>query len=339
MSKLTINLDATALGSSGCILALYRTVVLGLKEPAMGASLIYGVAVHKYIDTMYKTKGHIPTARDEALKAFRVPKIGNKSTHLEDEKHMITTCFNLWEIEIKKDTEFDLLEIESECICSKTLGPMLETGASEIIRCKYCNGKGTRLQPATEVTFSIPYYEDDFIIVNLCGTIDRIGKIKNGAYLIRDWKSTSSWDDRNYFKTYELSRQLRIYRLALKLMAKKHPESILGQIGNTNVGAQIQAIFIKPSPSENKYKNSDVMFYSDKEIEEFEKTLLLIITRLSKSIEYNYYPKDGIITGACENKWGKCKFWNTCVVSDEIAQVLLKRDFVVKDFNPLAYNE
>lgn len=308
MSKIIVNLDATALGSSGCILALQRTVVQGLKEPIMGASLIYGVAVYKYIDTMYKTKGHIPTAREEALRAFRIPKISaKKSDHLLDEKHMLSTCFNLWEFEIMGDKEFEMLEMDGK--------------------------------PASEITFSLPYYEDETITVNLCGTIDRVGKIKNGCYVIRDWKTTSSWDNKGYFKTYELSRQLRMYRLALRLMAQRFPESMLGKIGATNVGAQINAVFLKPLANDNKYGNSEVYQYSEKEIDDFELLLKAQIIRLSWAIRFNNFPKEGILNGACESKLGKCKFWNTCCVSDEIAAILLKRDFIVKEFNPLAYNE
>ena len=307
-TKIEINLDSTVLSHSGCMLAIKRKVIDGYTEPRPGASLNYGVAVHKYIDTMFQTHGHIPTATKAAMEAFNVPKEDKyKSPHLSDPEHMITTAFNAWEMWVSKDEQFQVLEI---------------------------NGK-----PCTEMTFSFPYYEDEWIKVNLCGTIDSIGKIKGGCHAIRDFKTTSTWDDKNYFKTYELSRQLRFYVLALKIMSQRFPDSILGRIGATSVGAFIDAIFIKPAANENKYGRSDVYQYSEKDMAQFEITLGRFILQLSHAIRENLYLKEGILNGQCETKWGKCLFWNCCTVDDNIAEILLKRDFVVRKFDPLRYNE
>lgn len=307
MSKLELNISNTALGTSGCMLALKRTIVDGYVEPAQDSNLVYGVAVHKYIDTMYKTNGHIPTAREEALKAFNIPKNNkSKQMHLSDANHMLTTCFNVWELYVKQDSNFEVLMLNDK--------------------------------PATEVTFSIPYFEDEAIKVNLCGTIDSIGKIKGGCYAIRDWKTTSSWDNKGYFKSYELSRQLRLYVMALGIMSTLHPESILGTIGNTRVGAFIDALFIKPAANDNKYYRSEMFSYTHEELCEFKLMLDIKLKEFSLAVQHNYFPKQGIINGACNRQYGKCSFWNTCVVSSVIAEVLLARDFKKKEFNPLDYN-
>ena len=341
-----INISGTALGTSGCILNFYRTVVEGYKEPVQDARIVYGVAVHKYIDIMFKSGGHIPSARAEAFRVFDIPKIDDKrSPHLSDRNHMLTTCFGVWELYVKKDNDFELIMLNQDCwkckgnglvVVDKTLD---EPPLSIAQLCPICKGQKQFMQPATEVTFSIPYYKDDTVIINLCGTLDRIGKIKGGVYAIPDWKTTSSWDSRGYFKTYELSRQLRIYVIALKLMAAKHPDSILGKIGKTNVGTFIDAIFIKPAANDNKYMRSDVFQYTDKQLADFQLTLDDQCHKLSQAIKTGYLPKEGIVNGSCEGKWGKCKFWNVCNSSDEVADVLLKRDFIVKPFNPLHYND
>lgn len=344
--KLTINIDATALGNAGCMLAMKRTVIDGYTDPLPGANLIYGVAVHKFIDIMYKTRADYRIARDEAIKSFSVPKSepSRQSKHLMDKNHMLTVCFSIWETYIKEHSdELELIELMLPCWKCRGTGNIpnpLGVDMQPMHVCDVCRGAKTLLSPSTEVTFSIAYYEDENIIVNLCGTIDRIAKIKNGVFCIRDWKTTSGWDTGNYFKQYELSRQLRMYRLALRLMAGMHPDSILGQIGSQPVGCFIDAVFLKPAANDVKVISGDMLMLKDKEIDEFKGLLDNYIGRLSKAVETNTYPKEGILNGACNKQWGKCMYWNVCVQSNpDIGELLLKRDFKVRDFQPLSYNE
>jgi hypothetical protein len=339
-----INLDSTALGSAGCILNLHRTVVDGYTEPIRDAKLIYGVAIHKYIDMMYKTKGHIPTARAEAKLAFSVPKADfrGKSPHLMDENHMIGTAFGTWEMYVKPDTEFELVELNLPCWKCKGSGSVSNPLGGELQTnqvCSVCNGQKSCLQPASEVTFRILYYQDDIVRIYLCGTIDNIGKIKGGCYAIRDFKTTSTWSKKEYFSQYERARQLRIYTISLKLMAALEPDSILGQIGKTNTGVFIDAIFIKPSLSDTSYGRSSVFTYRDSDLDAFRLTLDDQCKRLSQAIKTGYLPQEGLVNGACTGQWGKCKFWNVCNSSEDIAKVLLARDFKQKPFSPLNYNE
>lgn len=323
---ITINLDSTSLGSSGCILDLVRTLIGDVSTPELGAyrertlgpSLVYGIAVHKFIDTMYKTGGNFPLARDAAKKSFAIPcHSDDKKKWLRDEKHMINVCYLVWEMYIVPDASFDVLSIP--------LGD-------------------SKVGPAVEINFSIPYYKDDAIDVNLCGTIDRVGKYKNGCYAIRDWKTTSSWNTEEYFEEYELSRQLRFYNLACKLMAEKHPDSILGTIGATKIGAAIDGIFLSANSNDTTFKMSTVFQFSDMAIERFKATLDTKIQELSRAVKIGFFPKEGILNGHCsrpwgENKIGKCKFWHACKNDDSVAEVLLKRDFTRKIYNPLSFNE
>jgi hypothetical protein len=310
-----INLSSSALSSAGCILALKRTVIDGYAD-IPSSNIVYGEAVHKYIDVMYRTSGHIPTAREEALKVFNQPKLDNrKSAHLSDSNHMITTCFGVWELWVKGEGHLDLVSIPCD--------PSTNGGKTE--------------RAATEVTFSIEYYQDSYIKVNLCGTIDSIGKIPNGCFVIRDWKTTSSWDNKGYFFKYKLSKQLRFYRLALQLMSKMHPDSILGQIGSQQVGCCIDGLFIKPFANDNKYARSEVFMFSDEQLRNFKSTLDTFILKLSNHAANNDWPKEGILTGACEGKWG-CPYTGICTVEEPLATVLLDRDFKRKVYNPLNYS-
>ena len=349
MSKITFNLDSTSLGSSGCIKDLVLTVIGDLAAPQDGAyrertmkiNLVYGIAVHAFIDAMYKTGGHYPTARKKAEWCLdNIPWIPDaKKLWMNDKKHMLTTCYNTWYdyiLEKEPSLNFDLITLPQKCIWCEG------TKYVDSVDCPHCNRTGTLTGPATEVNFSLPYYEDDTIIVNLNGTIDRIGKFRGGNYCIPDWKTTGSWDNVGYFEQYELSRQLRFYTFALKLMAQREPESILGKIGATNVGTQIIGIFLKPNANENIVKGSDVMYLSD-QMQSFKDLLDAKIQEISfHTRNFLVYgiplPKQGILTGGCEKKFDKCKFWDVCKSKENIAQILLGRNFIRKVYDPLRFN-
>lgn len=353
MNQVEFNLDSTSLSAASCLLNYKRTVIGELEEPTLGAykstpnsAMIYGVAVHKFTDVMFKTNGHYPTARLESEKSFNVPKIlsNDKLPWLNDTKHLIATNYGLWTDYIEPESSYEVLMISQECWWCEGAGVKgnpneLIGDGPDVFDCPKCNGTGEFKGPATELTFKILFYEDEFIRVNLCGTIDSVGKFKNGCYAIRDWKTTSSWGKESYLESYELSRQLRIYTLACKLMARTNPDSVLGRVGSTKMGAFIDGIFLKPKANDNEYMRSQVFQYSDKEMGEFEQQLLKFCSRFSRNVALNYFPKEGILNGTCEGKYGKCRFWSCCKSNDSVSQLLLKRDFKRVVYDPLHFNE
>lgn len=353
MSKIEINLDSTSLGTSACILEFVRTVIGEPEHPERGAyrqkcmdaPLHYGIAGHMFLDTMYKTRGRYDLAQKIAMKWFmdtpHNPK--DKAPHLSDPNHLIQTCYYLWTVFIETDGAFEVLSLPGKCWWCKGEGTIKQEeldGVSEQT-CTHCLGsKIDTQQAATEVTFSIPFYEDDRLLVNLCGTQDRIGKFKNGVYAIRDWKFSSAWDKKNYFRQYELSRQLRMYTLACKLMAEKYPDSVMGQVGKTHMGACIDAVFLNEKVSETKHEMSPVHQYEDVKIEEFKRQILDFCERLSRHIGQSYYPQEGIINGTCSKLFSKvCQFWVPCKLSNQVSDVILARDFKRQVWDPLHFND
>lgn len=341
--QLELSIDSTALGSSGCILNFSRTIIGEVTEPEVGAykslpnaAMIYGVAVHKFIDVCYKTDGHFPSARKEATAIFNLPKtIDKKKGWIQDERHMLTTCYNLWTMNVLEEPSFEVLAITQKCWWCKGILKSLDN--SEV--CSHCKGTGLMEGPATELTFHIPIFEDEVIKVYLDGTIDRVGKFKGGCFAILDWKTTSSWNPVEYLSTYELSRQLRIYTLACKLTTRNNPESTLGKIGATKMGAAIDGVFLKANANDNEYCRGSVFQFPDHEMEAFRKTIIQYCEKVAFHVEHNYFPKEGILNGSCDGKWGKCRFWNVCKTHDPISSILLKRDFTRLKFDPLNYND
>lgn len=309
-NQVVIKLSSTALGKSGCILNFYRTVVEGYKEFALPARVVYGIGVHKFIDVAYKSGGDFKLAIAKAREVFlSIPKEEDrKSPHLSDERHMCTVCINLWTQFVLSDSTFNLIMLGDK--------------------------------PATEVTFEIPYFENEFIKVFLCGTIDKVGQFLGGCFAIGDWKTTSSWNEKEYFTQYELSRQLRYYRLACKLMSEREPDSTLGRVGATRMGAFIDAVFVKPDPNESSFKRSNIFQFDNIAIDAFQASLDAKILEISKKIETGVFNvKEGIINGSCEGKWGKCSFWPCCKNNDKVAELILKQHYRKVEYNPLNYNE
>ena len=337
--KIVVRINASSLVYSKCTKHWHLVIVDGYKEKVGKAAAIYGVAAHAYINTMFKTSGRIDLARKDALAAFNVPKNDNRQQkYLSDEKHLLGTCFNLWDDWIEKEKDFDHLMINSKCYWCDGEGKDSESG----FVCTHCKGAGSTQQPATEVTFSILYYEDAFYEVWLEGTADKIGKIKNGCYAIGDYKTTSSSDDKEYLANYEMSAQLRFYVLSLKLMAEKYPDSILGQIGATRIGAFIDGVFVRSNTVNNTYARSTVYIFKDEDLAEFRVLLDNAIQKLLTAMTLGtQYRREGIFNGACEPKFGsKCPFWFVCMSgSKEIEKLMLARDFKQKQYNPLKHND
>jgi len=314
MSQIEVHIDSTSLGRSACILHWHRHVVDGYCTKTLGASMLYGIAVHKFSDEMYKC-GKPRQAMDAALALFNGLPVepDEKKPWLRDEKHLQAVCLNYWTQWVQTDSVFEVLEKP-------------EGG------------------PATEQTFSFPIYEDEYVKVLLEGTIDAVGKFHNGVYAIKDLKTTAQWDTKAYWTQYQMSRQLRIYTIAFKHMAQTQPDSVFGKLGSTRLGAFIDGVFLTPKPNETTFERSDVFSYTDKQLDEFYLTLLDQCKRLSQAIKTGYIPKEGLVNGTCESKWsdgekGKCDFWAVCKSNDQVAELLLGRDFVKKPFRPLQYNQ
>lgn len=316
-----------------------NTIIHGYHSTYGGsAAAIYGVAIHKYIDTMFKTAGDMRLSRDKMLESFRVPKyVPSKQQWIGDERHLLPVAFDVWDNVVAKDSTFQIIQIQSRCWFCNGTGT-----AQPEIKCEYCHGSGMRQQPATEVTFSVPFYEDDVCVITLEGTIDKIGKIKNGCYAIGDYKTTSQYKVDEYLADYEMSGQLRFYTLALRLMAEKYPESVLGQIGATKTGAFIDGIFLKAKSTDTEYKRSPVFIYTHEQIADYKALLLKYCRRLSAAaadVKDNLIlEKEGILNGACKGEWGKCQYWKACA-SGSMYQQVMNTDFKKKQYDPLKHNE
>jgi len=195
-------------------------------------------------------------------------------------------------------------------------------------------------QPLVELKFEIPYYTDEFCEVYLCGTIDDLCKHRSGCYAVRDYKTTSVWDSKDYLLGYALSPQLMFYRMAVEWHAAQYPNSIFAEmISKGTLACFVEGIFLNGKDKEPVYLASEKHQFTDDKMEEFKTLLNKQIKRLVTHVSAGVKPyREGMFNGACQTVYGKCKFFHVCNALDEVhAQHLLNNNFVQKPYDPLNY--
>ena len=312
MSKRIIRIDASSLKQSQCFLRFWNIVIEGYREQLVNNDIQYGTAVHKFIATMLET-GNIQQAYKDAETCYSIPMRWKPKKQFMDVKHLKQTCFYLWEQFIAIEQNFEIVQYEKE---------------------------GTTLVPAVEVGFALPYYVDDTIEVLLCGTIDQIGKIKNGNFAVRDFKTTSSWNQQEYLDGYELDPQLIFYKLCLQLFSKLYPQSTLGKIGATPLVGFIDGIFLKPDATKLECKRSKIFDIRQTLVDEMNVFLGALIYKLKNQLLLRgpLY-RDGIGNGSCNTKFGPCMFTQVCSSPDDIAKEFFLKRFLKREYNPLNFGK
>lgn len=313
--KRKIKIDASSLKESSCKLRFKRIVIDGLTEPRPYNDTQYGSAFHKFVSTMHETKGDAGIATEAASTLFKKPcEIRRGKEHLS-EIHLLKTCYDFWEHFHKKD-DFDVLM------------------AGE--------------KPLVEQNFELLIYENETTQVYLCGTIDKIGRFRNGCYAIGDYKTHSlfsvarggNWEygAAEYFKQYELSSQLLTYRCAIDIAAEQTPESIFGVINQTPVGVFIDGVFLS-SKEPTRFKRSPVKIFKPEEIAYFRQQLVNKAMVIA-SLPLDYKDMDGIIHGACSENMFKCKYFQLCAAPDDIARGhLMRQNYITREYNPLEFGK
>jgi hypothetical protein len=311
--KLIIRIDASALKDSSCLLRFFRTVVQGYTSPKTYNDMEYGSAFHAFVENLIVT-GDVSLSLYHGTQYFLKRKASSdfsikpKKTFL-NEHHLSVVCNRYYE-EVYKHDDFQCLVDEAT---------------------------GTRL---TEQKFAIPYYSTDKVEVLLCGTIDRIGQIRGGCHCIGDFKTTSVWNVDEYFRGYELSPQLMLYKMVLSRLGQAgEPGNLFEKFFQQRVGCFIDGIFLKPEPDKVAFKRSKMIWFDDVRIDEFEKMLYTAVYRLVDALEASPQPlREGMLNGSCQTVYGLCKFFNVCSAPDERARdMMLQNFFSRRNYNPMMF--
>ena len=307
--KTLIKFNASAAKESSCLLRTWYTVIEGYTSKQTSNDVIYGSAYHKFEEILERTgdeKKSILAAQDFMI---------GKDYHTKPKKdhlnigHLTLSCRDKIDYNKSNQDSFEIL-------------------------------KDTNGEPLVELKFAIPYYVDDFYEVLLCGTIDKIGKFKNGCYALGDIKTTSTWSTKSYFDSYKLSPQLLFYLYAIHWYADNFPDSIFGEIRSNNIGVFIDGVFLKAS-GKTSFERSSVIYYKQEDLDEFKLLLQLTIERLLIAHKLGVPPnREGMLNGACNTLYGTCKFFDVCSAPDKIArEYILKNNFNKKEYDPLTFGE
>jgi len=338
MPKTIVKVDASALKESSCEWRFDAIVNQGWREKITYNDTVYGTSVHRYLSRMEESGGKFDEAVRACLRIWRQGgfKIRNKKDHLT-ENHLITTCFDYWQHITTKQSEFQLIQ-NPHAKCWQCEGTGL-VGHEEVGGlCNICAGKGTREQPVVEVKFSIPWEISDDYEAYIEGTIDRVGKIINGCYCVRDFKTTSSWDSKKFLAGFRSSPQLKLYLWSVRKEAEREG-SALAQLRGQRIGAAIDGIFLKSS-SETIFDSSEVFFFSPAQDVEFEFLLADKMEEIkSYALKEKTPRKTGKIEGTCHNLFS-CKFHDVCHALDEkVGKFVLMSNFNQRPYEPLKHGE
>lgn len=315
--KWILRIDSSLTKESACLLRCQRLAVEGYKELRDYNDTQYGSAFHAFISELHRTNGDFGTATNKALEIQERPSIQRTNKNHLTSSHLVKTCVDFATYSQKQDT-FQVLTVDGI--------------------------------PLVEQRFEIKYYENEYFIVLLCGTIDAIGKFVNGIYAIRDYKTRGLWSNKSktgsttyiedeikkYFQQYLLSIQLRFYLFCIKLIGEQQPDTAMGKIFKEHVfGLFIEGIFTHPV-EKTIFRKSDVFILTQEDIDEFKEAFDIFINRFITRIQTgDFITRDGIISGACVENRYPCKFTQVCGAPTEMARkMLLSNSFSKKPYSP-----
>lgn len=129
-----------------------------------------------------------------------------------------------------------------------------------------------------EKTFAIRFFKTDLVEVLLCGTMDMIAEFASLNVIAdtktRSLKKVNDYKIAEYLNSYNLSSQMMFYKFAYRLMYPGQDADNL-----------INGVFLDEE-NRNKFKRSDIISYSDRQMLKFEEGLRGKITHLVNEFEH-----------------------------------------------------
>lgn len=318
MNKKILLFNASGLKEMVCPERAKKTILEGYKEKVEYNDTFYGTCFHKYASTLTESSGNLAVSLKAAEQLWK------------SKKDTLTIRGN----GKAAKNHLDLLHLQKTCIeHQEKIYPTDDFVISK--------GKDATTH-LVEIKFHVPFYSDDEIDVVLVGTLDKIGKFKNGAWSIGDYKTTSTWDKEDYLAKFKMSAQLKFYLLMLKKYAVMYPDSIFAEIVNSSngqIGCFIDGVFLS-STKPTEFKRSEVWFFKDEEMEEFEEMLMNCVSEIVEIYKGTYKAyRYGIITGVCTSIYGKrCPYYDACAAPNEaIAGHVLKNNFIQSEYGMNVY--
>jgi len=318
ITKKIVRIDASSIKDSSCFRRFYLTTVEGYCNRGINNDIHYGTSFHKCVEEAARN----PNNKFIPIKAAM-------DTWNEKESELI----------IKDTAKFlDLTHLTFACQRFLDQYDSIYEGLEIITK--------SDNSLMIEDKFSIPLYEDNNLLILLQGTIDSIVKIRGGCICIGDWKTTRSYNFDEYFSVYKLSPQLKTYLWALLWYKKNYPNSPISNLleGRGQIGCFIFGAFLSAKEIV-KFKRSEIFWYGEDSMLEFEHNLLNLVSKIKDTIRQNILPiAEGSFNGSCVSYTGyKCKFFNACAAqtqlnsTPEIIKHVLSSSFIKREYRPLEF--
>ena len=309
----TIYIDASAIKQSACFKRFYQTVVDGYRSPFSVYEADYGTAFHLFVSTWKQTGDE-----SEGLRTAIAFLKGVKSTPRPSKSWLSTVHL------------------------AGVIAKYLNTYEKDCWKTCYIEAEPKSIA-AVEQKFIIPFMREGDAEIVLAGTMDDICyHTTHKGLAVRDYKTTSVWDIKNYLKAYALSPQLIFYVYCLKQLNKLYPGKLKLVGLDGQIGAFIDGIFLKSKLEDVVFARSDVFYFKDSDILAFEDLLVILCKKVLDAYHgrIDGYKPEGIINGACETHYGLCSFFNVCnAPSKDASDFLLKSSFKQREYNPLKFGE
>jgi hypothetical protein len=345
--KKIIYVDASLAKKSQCRRRAFLTGVVGARDKTSNASMVSGSALHKHNETWLKKT---VTENSQLIELAQTPGFMESYSVAASTNYLEKAKAGPRKIRQDKKKEYLLDPDYNRAACYELQRYMSEN--SEFTDFEIVTLSGG--EPLVECKFAFRYHQIGDFEFWLAGTIDLVLRHKTSKVLIiGDWKSTSSHAIDDFLGNYKLSGQLRFYVLAIKHLAMMNPVSVLTQAltesSSGQVGAAAFGIFTSGKNSPVKIKRSEVFFYSDEELGNYQTNLLAFLDRLALDLE-NFTGngklplKEGIFNGTCGNYFS-CEYFALCAsgageASLDLPSEILNQLFdMSKNYNPLMFGE
>lgn len=327
MNKTLIILDASALKDSSCLLRLFNTVVLGYKTKIDNNDIHFGTAFHKFRSIWRTNNDDYMLALLTARNHYANTPMFVKSNKKYLTESFLTDTISAYAVKYKQDI---FQPLTTPCEISLFDGATIPAGTKLI-------------EPLTR--FAFPYYVDDEVEVLVAGTIDELGQYRDGKICICDAKTTSVWNQEEYFRSYKLSPQLITYRWALRKYAREFPGSYLAELDASEICAMIDGIFYAGADKPVVFRRSETYNFSENDIDEFDRLVKYTVNLLVEAVRHwrktNQEPlRYGLLNGSCQTPYGPCKYFGPCSAPDEESRTTMLEDHFKKAaYNPLTHGE
>lgn len=309
--KAELKINASFLSGSACSLRNYFILIASLDtKNQIPIEIQFGSAFHQFASTIIKSNGNFGHSLMQARAVQALPcHVGYNKDYMTSPAYLTNVVTDWWDW-YQESNNFEILVVDGE--------------------------------PLVEKSFKLKVFEDEYLIIWLCGTIDKIGKFKNGAYGIGDYKTTSKPDKSVYFDQYRLRVQLRTYLYAIQQHGILYPDSVFAKMSSTPLVAFIEGIFLTP-PSKGSmasFQKSDMFQAKDMGLDEYERLLQQKIHELVNM--WRDYNENKIIperVGMLEGLCDYCKFAPICANKHNpiLEQAVIKQHYITKLYDPMTF--